>query len=128
MRNRGLNSKISGLPHRPGAPPTGNIPEEELVLPFAFAGIRVAMERTMKPWIKTIADGDAKGELLKHYDAAIARAGKVYGIVRVMSLRPDHIRDSMGFYRTLMFAPSDLSRAEREMIAVVVSRANRCHY
>jgi AhpD family alkylhydroperoxidase len=27
-----------------------------------------------------------------------------------------------------MFAPSELSRAERELLAVVVSRANDCHY
>lgn len=82
----------------------------------------------MKPWIRTIGDREAVGLLREQYDAAIARAGKVYNIVRIMGLRPEHIRDSMGFYRTLMFAPSDLSRAEREMIAVVVSRANRCHY
>jgi len=34
----------------------------------------------------------------------------------------------MAFYRTLMFGPSGLSRAMRELIAVVVSRANRCEY
>jgi len=27
-----------------------------------------------------------------------------------------------------MYGPSDLSRAEREMIAVVVSPVNACHY
>lgn len=33
-----------------------------------------------------------------------------------------------GFYNNLMLAPSGLSKLEREMIAVVVSAANRCFY
>ena len=83
----------------------------------------------MRPWIRTIGVEEATGAVAEYYKAAVARAGKVFHIVRAMSLRPDQLRDSMSFYRTLMFAPtSALPRAEREMIAVVVSRANRCHY
>ena len=31
-------------------------------------------------------------------------------------------------YLAVMFGKSDLSRAQREMLAVVVSAANQCHY
>jgi alkylhydroperoxidase family enzyme len=34
----------------------------------------------------------------------------------------------MAFYESVMHAPGDLSRIRREMIAVVVSGLNRCHY
>jgi len=34
----------------------------------------------------------------------------------------------MGLYREVMFGGAELSRADRELLAVVVSRANDCHY
>jgi hypothetical protein len=34
----------------------------------------------------------------------------------------------MELYRAIMFGPSELSRTERELLAVVVSCANDCHY
>ena len=82
----------------------------------------------MKSWIKTISEAEATGRIKAHYDAAIERAGKVFNIVKIMSLRPRHITASMGFYETLMHGESALSRREREMVAVVVSKANDCFY
>lgn len=79
-------------------------------------------------WIRTVSDAEATGTLKKHFDAAIKRAGRVYHVVRAMSLNPETLRSSMGFYRESMFGDSPLSRAEREMLAVVVSRANDCFY
>ena len=79
-------------------------------------------------WIRTVRQGEAEGELRRHYDAAVARAGKVYGIVRLMSPNPAVLEAAMAFYRAAMFGPSPLSRAQREMLATVVSRVNGCHY
>ena len=79
-------------------------------------------------WIKTVGDGEAEGPLKAQYDAAIKRAGRVYGIVRAMSLAPDTLKSAMMLYRTVMFRESGLSRRRREMLAVVVSAANDCHY
>jgi alkylhydroperoxidase family enzyme len=45
-----------------------------------------------------------------------------------MSLNPETLHASMDLYRAVMLGPSELSRAERELLAVVVSRANDCHY
>ena len=41
-----------------------------------------------KPWVRWIFDGDAAGPLKKEYDAAVKRAGRVWNIVRAMSLNP----------------------------------------
>jgi len=80
------------------------------------------------PFLRLTDVGDATGVLQEEYDAAIGRAGKVFNIVRAMSLNPGVLRASMRLYREIMFGPSGLSRVEREMIAVVVSRENDCHY
>ena len=45
-----------------------------------------------------------------------------------MSLRPPVLRESMQLYREIMFGSSGLTRQERELLAVVVSRENDCHY
>jgi len=44
------------------------------------------------PWIKTVPYGDADGLLKQEYDAAIKRAGRIYNIVSLQSLRPRHAR------------------------------------
>jgi uncharacterized peroxidase-related enzyme len=78
--------------------------------------------------LRLIEEGEATGELKREYEAAIERAGKVFNIVKAMSLRPGVLERSMALYREIMFGPSGLTRAERELLAVVVSRANDCHY
>ena len=79
-------------------------------------------------WLRTIAPDDASGRLKAVYGQAMKRAGRVFSILRAMSLAPKTLESSMGLYRVVMFERSDLSRARREMLAVVVSRANDCHY
>jgi uncharacterized peroxidase-related enzyme len=71
---------------------------------------------------------DATGPLKDEYEAAIARAGRVYNIVRSMSLRPGVLQRSMEMYKAIMFGPSGLTRAERELLATVVSAMNVCYY
>jgi uncharacterized peroxidase-related enzyme len=80
------------------------------------------------PNIRLIEPGDAEGRLKQEYDAAIGRAGKVFNVVKAMSPNPLVLNRSMELYKAVMFGPSELSRLERELLAVVVSRANDCHY
>ena len=80
------------------------------------------------PFLRLIDPDEADGLLREEYDAALARAGKVFNIVRAMSLRPTVLRESMRLYREVMFGSSGLTRQERELLAVVVSRENDCHY
>lgn len=80
-------------------------------------------------WIRTVPDDKAEGRLAQIYKAAIDRAGRVYGIVRLMSLQPDLLQASMAFYMASTTSPhSPLPRWFRELIAVWVSRANDCFY
>lgn len=79
-------------------------------------------------WLRSITPDEASGPLKAIYDQAIRRAGRVYGILRAMSLSPRTLESSMGLYRNAMFGESELTRAQREMMAVVVSRLNDCHY
>jgi len=72
--------------------------------------------------------GDATGELKAEFDKAVGRAGKVFNILKVQSLNPPVLRASMEMYLATMHGPSGLSRAEREMMATVVSWANHCFY
>lgn len=80
-------------------------------------------------FIRTIAPGEATGLLKRLYDEAVARAGKVFNVLRIQSLRPEVLDIGVQLYEELMFSSrSPLTRAQREMIAVAVSRDNECHY
>ncbi len=80
-------------------------------------------------WIETVAPADARGLLERLYAAAVKRAGKVYNVIRLQSPRPEVLRASTQLYSEVMHSSkSPLSRAQREMIATAVSRANACHY
>ena len=79
-------------------------------------------------WIRTVGLEEARGKLREIYDAALQRAGKVFQILRVQSLNPEVLDASLEIYKRAMFGPSPLSRRRREMLAVVTSRANDCHY
>ncbi len=80
------------------------------------------------PWIRTVPYEDASGPLKVEYDSALKRAGHIFNIVSLQSLRPRALRASIRLYTELMHAPSGLTRAQREAIAVVVSKAQGCHY
>ena len=80
------------------------------------------------PYIRLIDEAEADGLLAEEYDAAIERAGKVFNIVKAMSLRPAVLRASIALYREIMFGESGLSRRERELLATVSSAAQDCHY
>lgn len=80
------------------------------------------------PNLRLIEEGEATGALKAEYDAAIGRAGKVFNIVKAMSLSPDVLHRSIELYKGVMLGPSTLSRQERELLAIVVSCENECHY
>ncbi|MCZ6756569.1 MAG: hypothetical protein E2O47_08655 [Gemmatimonadetes bacterium] len=80
------------------------------------------------PWIRTIGLDEATGYLKQQLEAAVKRAGRIWHIVDIMSLNPRVLRTSMDFYAAVMYGTSPLSRGQRELIAVVVSRVNHCRY
>lgn len=80
------------------------------------------------PYIKQITIDQASGLLKRELEKAVARAGRVWNIVQIMSLNPRTMKASMEMYGATMFAESPLSRQQREMLAVIVSNVNHCDY
>lgn len=78
--------------------------------------------------IKVIPYEQATGRLKEIYDDLIARRGKLAEVHTIQSLHPESIVKHIDLYLEIMFSRSELSRAEREMMAVVVSVANGCEY
>ncbi len=58
----------------------------------------------------------------------IDKLGFVPNVLQTYSLRPQRLRNFMAMYNEIMLSQSGLSKLEREMVAVVVSSANRCYY
>ena len=56
------------------------------------------------------------------------KLGFVPNVYQAYSLKPQRLRNFMAMFGEVMFAESGLSKLEREMVAVVVSSANRCYY
>lgn len=80
------------------------------------------------PHVHIVPYEESSGVAREEYDAAIARAGRIWNIVSIQSALPEVMRDSMRIYRSIMYGSSPLSRAQREMMAVVTSQVNECHY
>lgn len=80
------------------------------------------------PHLRLIEVDEATGALREEYEAAVGRAGKVFNIVKAMSLRPSVLARSMALYVAIMVEASGLTRQERELLATVVSHTNECHY
>lgn len=79
-------------------------------------------------WIKTIGIDEAEGLLAKIYNAKIATSGRVSPLTSAMSLNPHTLRNMQALYQAIMASDSPLSKAQRCLLALVVSRVNGCHY
>jgi uncharacterized peroxidase-related enzyme len=62
------------------------------------------------------------------FNACDEKLGLVPNVLAAYALRPQRLRNFMAFYNELMLGASGLTKLEREMVAVVVSSANRCYY
>ena len=78
-------------------------------------------------WIEWVEEEEASGRLQELYKSVRSRHG-VDHILKIHSLNPESLHYHHDLYAHLMRGRSNLSRAEREMIAVVVSTANKCFY
>jgi len=80
------------------------------------------------PRIDVIEPEDATGRLAEIYQEIAGSRGKIAEVHKIQSLNPETIRQHMNLYMGIMFGKSPLRRAQREMMAVVVSAANGCEY
>ena len=79
-------------------------------------------------WLRVPPEEDAQPGVKALNDKAVEKLGFLPNVLRVYALRPRHLELWNAFYDDLMRGDSGLTRPQREMIAVVVSTVNRCHY
>lgn len=80
-------------------------------------------------WIRMVADGEGEERLEALFNSARDPAtGALDEIMRVHSLHPAGLDAHLGLYRAVMRGTPGLRKVERELIALVVSRLNGCHY
>lgn len=80
-------------------------------------------------WIRTISEEDAEGQLAELYAKMVDPAsGRVDNVLAVHGLHPAGLAAHWELYRAAMRPTRTLNGADRELIAVVVSDLNGCHY
>ncbi len=84
--------------------------------PNAVMSLRVPAESSLPAPIRAV------------FDKCVEKLGFVPNVLRAYSLRPKKFEPFRGYNNEVMLGESGLSKLEREMIAVVVSCANHCHY
>ena len=80
----------------------------------------------------TALEIDAEGELTDrqkaYFDKCVEKLGMVPNVLKAYAFNSAKLDAFANMYNDLRLAESGLSKLEREMIAVVVSQANACHY
>jgi alkylhydroperoxidase family enzyme len=83
-------------------------------------------------WIETVPDDEWKsagGHLAELYDRTVDPGyGRVDHIMAIHSLNPRGLAAHQSLYESAMAGTASLRKVEREMIALVVSLENECHY
>ena len=79
-------------------------------------------------FIKLFKFEESSGLLKKEYEKGLRRAGRIWNVLTIQSQTPEILRDSMRLYNSTMYGSVDISRFDRELLAVVTSIANECEY
>ena len=75
-----------------------------------------------------IKENKAKAELKDWYDKLREPWGGVDNIMKIHSLNVNTLKGHYELYLSAMKGTKDLSHKQREMVAIVVSIVNQCHY
>ena len=79
----------------------------------------------------SLPDQDTLSEdILEYFNKCEEKLGLIPNVLRAYSVNPGKFRNFCAFYNHLMLdeETTNISKLEREMIAVCVSSANRCYY
>lgn len=79
-------------------------------------------------WIRTVCPEEATGRTKQVYDKIAEKRGLIANVFVAEGLDPEVLSHQVDLYLEVMLGPGPLSREEREMIAVVVSAANKSPY
>jgi len=80
------------------------------------------------PYVNTIPYEESDGELKETYDMLLKSRGRIPNVQAVSSLKPNIMKTLMVHVGPVMFDEYGVSRAERDMVAAVVSATNKCQY
>src|SRR4051794_27694455 len=83
---------------------------------------------TTGSWFPVPEPAELPEDLRKLFAKATERLGFVPNVFRTYAFRPDRLRAWFTHFKALHEPTEDLGAADRELIAVVVSAANRCLY
>ena len=79
-------------------------------------------------WLRVPAEEEIPGKVRALWEVPRQRLGFVPNVFRIFALRSQHLIRWWAYYDDLLRGPSNLTKAQREMIAVVVSAVNQCRY
>lgn len=80
-------------------------------------------------WIETTREDEWDGQLAQMYGSVVDREhGRVDNIMQIHSLDPKAMDGHFGVYSAAMSGTRTLRKVERELIALLVSDINDCHY
>ncbi len=79
-------------------------------------------------FIEYVSYDDGSPELRRLYREYGGRNCRPASIIRISGVNPHVMESHVGLYRAIVSVDSPLSRHRQEMIAVVVSALNQCHY
>jgi alkylhydroperoxidase family enzyme len=80
------------------------------------------------PWIRTVPSEEAEGELRELFAKFKIERGRMFTPYEVMTTNGPGLAAVNQLNQVLRFGPSDISRAQREMIAAYVSALNDCTF
>ena len=80
------------------------------------------------PFVKTVPFEEANGEIKAAYNHLLHNRGRIANVFAVSSLRPHLMTTLSDHFRSVMNTESGLTPAERQMVATIVSAANKCQY
>ena len=78
--------------------------------------------------LKPLPRQQLPADLAKYFDICEEKIGFLPNVLAAFSFDAVKLRAFSDMYNDLMLGTSGLSKLEREMVAVVVSAANQCHY
>ena len=79
-------------------------------------------------WLRVPDEDELPAEIIELWQPSLEKLGFVPNVLRLYALRPTRLLAWNAHYDEAMKGDSTLTKAEREMIAVVVSVANSCAY
>jgi alkylhydroperoxidase family enzyme len=80
-------------------------------------------------WIETTPEDEWDGHLAEMYGKVVDRGhNRVDNIMQIHSLDPAAMHGHLAVYNAAMSGTKTLRKVERELIALVVSDINGCHY